>query len=194
MGGIDDELVANQSGIEIAEGRRSALQVGLDGIVGGMTEAITSVERQVVEDAPEEWIALSGPVDPHVDVVEQHRGTRVDVDDHTPVAVALLGHGRFHLGLVEAEWAQRGVNLAVDAIVQPLDGVGVEIHTAAAKALETQESEHVGTHLLADPTHLHSDTGGVRERPGEQAQQEPSGPPDRSTSPRQGIALRHLTV
>jgi hypothetical protein len=62
--------------------------------------------------------------------------------------------------------------------VQALDGVGVEVHAAPAKALETQEREHVVTHLVADAAHIDRDTGGVRERPGEQAQQEPRGAPE----------------
>jgi hypothetical protein len=53
--------------------------------------------------------------------------------------------------------------------VQPLDGVGVEIDTALAVALETQIREHVVMHLILDPTHLHGDAGGVRQRAGEQA-------------------------
>jgi hypothetical protein len=53
--------------------------------------------------------------------------------------------------------------------MQPLDGVGIEIDTALAVTLETQIGEHVVTHLILDPPHLHGDAGGVRQRAGEQA-------------------------
>ena len=49
--------------------------------------------------------------------------------------------------------------------------------------------------LLAGPlAHAASVTVEVRERPGEQAQHEPRGPPEQSRTPRQEIALRHLTM
>jgi len=127
------------------------------------------MESQALQDALEEWIALARAIDAHVDVLDAHRRAGIDVDDHPPVAVSLVGDRRFHLRLVVTEGAQRRVHLPLHAIVQPLDGVGVQIHTALAITLETQIGEHVVAHVILDPTHFHGDSGGVHDRPGEQA-------------------------
>src|SRR5262249_25656674 len=107
--------------------------------------------------------------------------------------VTLLGHRRLHLWLVEAERAQRRIDLALHAVVESLDDIRSEVGAASLVAREAQESEDVGAHIVADATHLDVDTGGVRQWPGQQPYGEPGGPPERSTSPRQKKALRHLT-
>ena len=127
---VDDQLVANQARVEIAVGGRGALQVGLDALVGRVAQAIAIVQRQVVQDVLEQRVAFPRPVDVHVDVSDQHRLARVDVDGDAPVAVARLADARLDLRLVVPEGSERRLHLALHAVVQPLDRVGIEVRAA----------------------------------------------------------------
>ena len=91
---VDHQLVASHLGVEVAVGGGGALQVGLERLVVGVVEPVAGVQRQVVQDALEQRVGLARAVDLHVDVLHQHRRAGGDVDDHAPVAVALVADGR----------------------------------------------------------------------------------------------------
>src|SRR6202040_1932206 len=159
---VDDQLVANQARVEIAVGGRGALQVGLDALVGPVAQAIAIVQRQVLQDALEQRVAFPGPVDAHVDVGDEHWLARVDVDGDAPVAAAQVADAGLDLRLVVPEGSERRLHLALHAVVQPLDRVGIEVRAALLVALETQVGKHVGAQLFVDAADLHLDAGGVR--------------------------------
>ena len=194
VGGIHDQLIAHQARIQIAVGGGGALQVGLDVLVGLVVQPLAALERQAPQDAPEQRVVRAGPLDPHVDVIHQHRLPGGNVDHDVPHPPLPLGDGGLHLGLVVTKGLERGIHLALDPVVQPLDGVGVELGAALHVALEAQVREHVVAHLVADAMDLHVDAArGLRQARREQAQQDRRGPHVPSTNPRRVIALRHQT-
>src|SRR5207302_1477534 len=154
VGRVDDRPAAYDARAEVAVGGRGALQVRLDALVGGVLEALAIVQRQVPQDTLEQRIVFPRAVDAHVDVRDQHRLARVDVDDDAPVAVAQVADAGVDLRLVVAEGSEGRLHLALYAVVQPLDRVGVEVRAALLVALETQVDEHVGAQLLVDAADL----------------------------------------
>ena len=64
---IHEQLIGRHARIEVAVGRRGALQIALDLLVGRVAQARSDGERQMRGDALEERVMLPGPVHLHVD-------------------------------------------------------------------------------------------------------------------------------
>ena len=62
-----------------------------------------------------------GPEDVHVNVIQQHGLTGIDVHGHAPVAVAEILQIGARLRLVVAEGLERGGHFALHAVVESLD-------------------------------------------------------------------------
>ena len=155
-GRIDLQLVAQQSRIQVAEGRGRRLQIRLDLFIGRVLEPRSLDQCAPGRDMLEHRIIGACAADADGDVVEQYWVARTDVDLHAPVVLLVLGRQRrLDQGSVVAERTQCVAHFTIDTPEQSRHRVRLN-PVAVLVAFEAEQREHIAAQIAVDAIDLNA--------------------------------------